>query len=276
MEREAPKTRMPEHEISQTSVSQIFPKQKVMAHTEAFAYLRVSTRRQDSENQRMQIGKYAEARGITIKEYDWYTDDAVSGSIPPMQRPAFKDMMDYLEDLKAKDPSNLPTHVFVYEVSRLGRNLWEVLEAIKMIEKYSTLISTSPKESFWSIEDGSIRNLIILIVSWAADREREMLIQRVHEGVDRAKEEKRHFGNVPLGYDIHRCKVGVCIETPGEQCEEHGRLFLTVDGRAVLEMLKVNANLRPRDLKSAVSPSLETNYQLFALLRNVKKFGETN
>lgn len=237
----------------------------------AFAYLRVSTRKQDIENQRLQIGKYVETHALEIGEDSWFLDDAVSGTIPPMQRKGFKDMTEVLEALESTEKDKLPRYILVYEISRLGRNLWEILEAIKSIERYSMLISTSPKESFLSIEDKSIRNLLLVVISWAAQREREMLIQRVQEGVAMAREKNRHSGNIPLGYDIHRCGVGICVKDPKDQCELHGKLLFTPDGRRTHELLVANQDMKPRQLKGEVS--VDGDYGRWALIRNVRKFG---
>lgn len=237
----------------------------------AFAYLRVSTRKQDIENQRLQIGRYLQTHALEIGEDYWFLDDAISGTVPPMQRKGFRDMMELLEALEATEKDKVPKHILVYEISRLGRNLWEILDAIKSIERYSLLVSTSPKESFLAIEDKSIRNLLLLVISWAAEREREVLIQRTQEGVAMAKEKHRHSGNIPLGYDIHRCEVGVCVNDAKVQCELHGKLLFTADGRRTYELLAVNPKLRPRELKGDVS--MDNDYQRWALIRNVKKFG---
>jgi len=237
----------------------------------AFAYLRVSTRKQDVENQRSRIVKYSLGHAVQVTDGDWFVDDAVSGTVAPMERKGFRDMMELLEGLATTDKERLPKRVLVYEISRLGRNLWEILDAIKAIEGYSMLVSTSPKEAFLTIEDKSIRNLLLLVISWAAERERELLVQRTLEGVARAKELNRHAGNVPLGYQIHKCKVGVCVPSEKEQCDVHGKLRFTADGRIVFEMLEENPELRPKMLKQVTSA--ENDYQRFALIRNVRKFG---
>lgn len=251
-----------------------------------FAYLRVSTRKQDVLNQRLQIRNYVQSHAFTIGETDWYVDDATSGTIAPMEREHFKDMMEYLEVISKDDPQSMPKHILVYEISRLGRNLWEILDAIKSIERYSVLVSTSPKESFLSIEDNSIRSLVLLIISWAAEREREILVQRVQDGVEKAQSEERHSGNLPLGYEQHLCRedvTGTKCEISGlpfvirkaigaGKCELHGKLNLSKDGKMVYDMLQSNPALKPRQLKTVLT--FENDYQRFAIIRNVRKFGQ--
>ena len=63
--------------------------------------------------------------------------------------------------------------VLVYELSRVGRTFWDTLDAIKAIELYAPLISCSPRETFLQSTETSIRKLMIGILTWVAERERE-------------------------------------------------------------------------------------------------------
>ena len=61
------------------------------------------------------------------------------------------------------------------------------MDAIKAIEAYAPLISCSPRESFLQMTEPSVRKLMIGILTWVAEREREMLVQRTKDGSSRAK-----------------------------------------------------------------------------------------
>lgn len=239
----------------------------------AFAYLRVSTRKQDTENQKLQITNYCKSHDIAIGENDWFVDEAKSGTVAPMERESFRDMVEYIQTLK-NNGERLPAKVLVYEVSRLGRTFYEIIDVMRVFDKDIgiPLIATSPKEQALNIEEKSLRKAVFSFLAVFAEMEREHLVQRTIEGLERARGEDRHIGNVPLGYDIHRCEVGKCIKDPRDQCPEHGKLSLTTDGRTVLDMLSGNPNLKPRQLRNVVRA--ESDYQRFALIRNVKKFGE--
>ena len=52
--------------------------------------------------------------------------------------------------------------------------------------------------------DLEIRKLIIAILSWVAERERELLRQRTKEGMARAKAEGKHVGRPPKPIDWRR------------------------------------------------------------------------
>ena len=84
--------------------------------------------------------------------------------------------------------------VIVYEFSRVGRTFWETLEAIKSIEEFAPLISCSPKEIFLQTTDISVRKLMIGILTWVAEREREILIQRTRDGMQRARISGKRIG----------------------------------------------------------------------------------
>jgi putative DNA-invertase from lambdoid prophage Rac len=151
----------------------------------AFGYLRVSTDEQTVLNQKLVIEKWAQDNDYKI--LDFFEDSAISGKIPAIDRPAFMEMLSLVR-------SDRVDSVIVYELSRVGRTFWETLDAIKSIEKYSPLISCSPKEIFLQTTDPSVRKLMIGILTWVAEREREMLIQRTKDGMVRAKMAGKNIG----------------------------------------------------------------------------------
>jgi DNA invertase Pin-like site-specific DNA recombinase len=144
----------------------------------AFGYLRVSTDEQTILNQKLFLQKWALEHDYTI--IDFFEDTATSGKIPAVKRKAFNELLAIARDA-AVDA------VLVYELSRVGRTFWDTLDGIKAIEEYAPLISCSPKESFLENTETSIRRLMIGILTWVAEREREMLVQRTKDGMSRAR-----------------------------------------------------------------------------------------
>ncbi|MEP6574948.1 MAG: recombinase family protein [Nitrososphaerota archaeon] len=144
----------------------------------AFGYLRVSTEEQTILNQRIAIKKWASDNEYEILEF--FEDASVSGKVAAINRPAFREMLEIVRNEQVDA-------VIVYELSRVGRTFWETLDAIKAIEEYAPLISCSAKEVFLQTTDPSIRKLLIGILTWVAEREREILIQRTKDGMIRAK-----------------------------------------------------------------------------------------
>ena len=144
----------------------------------AFGYLRVSTEEQTILNQRIAIKKWASDNDYEILEF--FEDASVSGKVAAINRPAFKEMLEIVRNEQVDA-------VIVYELSRVRRTFWETLDAIKAIEQYAPLISCSAKEVFLQTTDPSIRKLLIGILTWVSEREREILVQRTKDGMIRAK-----------------------------------------------------------------------------------------
>ena len=144
----------------------------------AFAYLRVSTEEQTVQNQKMALEKWAQGNDYQI--LDFFEDSAVSGKVPATQRRGFQDMLELVKTAGVDA-------VLVYELSRVGRTFWDTLDAIKVIEQYAPLVSCSPRESFLQTTEPSVRKLMIGILTWVAERERDMLVQRTKDGMVRAK-----------------------------------------------------------------------------------------
>jgi DNA invertase Pin-like site-specific DNA recombinase len=151
----------------------------------AFAYLRVSTEEQTVQNQKLALEKWAQLNGYLILDY--FEDPAISGKIPATQRRGFQEMLELVR-VAGVDA------ILVYELSRVGRTFWDTLDAIKAVECYASLISCSPRESFLQTTEASIRKLMIGILTWAAERERELLVQRTKDGMHRAREAGKEIG----------------------------------------------------------------------------------
>lgn len=151
----------------------------------AFAYLRVSTEDQTVMNQRLSLQRWAASHDFQI--IDYFEDSSVSGKTPATTRPGFKELL----NLVARE---LIDAVLVYELSRIGRTFWDTLEAIKAVEQYTPLISCSPRETFLQTTEPSIRKLMLGILTWVAERERELLVQRTKDGILRAKSVGKKIG----------------------------------------------------------------------------------
>src|SRR6478609_10775617 len=151
----------------------------------AVAYVRVSTGEQTVLNQRLAIDRWALEQGYHVIYY--FEDSAISGKIPAILRQAFKDMLELLKQDRVDA-------VLVYELSRVGRTFWDTLDAIKAIEEFAPLISCSPRETFLQTTEPSVRKLMIGILTWVAEREREMLVQRTRDGMSRARAAGKEIG----------------------------------------------------------------------------------
>ena len=158
----------------------------------SFGYVRVSTDEQTILNQKLFLQKWAKEHDYII--IDFFEDSSTSGKIPAVKRKAFQDLLAIAKDASIDA-------VLVYELSRVGRTFWDTLDAIKAIEQYAPLISCSPRESFLENTEPSIRRLMVGILTWVAEREREMLVQRTRDGMARAKASGAVVGRPRKAFD---------------------------------------------------------------------------
>jgi len=156
------------------------------------AYVRVSRADENVQNQIQAIKRFIGTE--KAEKVRFFVDIGVSGIIEPEKRDGFGEMLNFIQAVRTLHPS-AQILLFVYEVSRLGRNFLETLNLIHRFEHELgvRILSVSEKEQFMNIQDRGIRNLILSILAWVADREREVLRERTKEGMRRAKAEGKHI-----------------------------------------------------------------------------------
>lgn len=195
----------------------------------AYAYIRVSLSEEKPENQKLAIEKWARENNYSIIK--WFKDIGVSGAIPPWERPGFKQLLETVR--------NDPKPVLIYELSRIGRTFYETLRGLQELEMMnSPVIPVSPKESFLQNLDYQVRKLILAVLVWAAERERELLRQRTIEGMLRAKAEGKHIGRPRKEIDWRKFKE---YRKKGLSLRDVARL-LNVSYSTLLRRLKERSN----------------------------------
>jgi DNA invertase Pin-like site-specific DNA recombinase len=148
-------------------------------------YVRVSTADQTVVNQKMALTEYAEKHKLQILNF--FEDEAISGTVAPLERKGFKQMMDYIR-------TNKVDHVLIFDLTRIGRTFWDTLVAIREIERYSVLNAASSKDSFLNLGQESMRQIFVSMLAWFAERERDLLIERIRAGLARAKSQGIQLG----------------------------------------------------------------------------------
>ncbi|RPJ50982.1 MAG: recombinase family protein [Methanobacteriota archaeon] len=157
-----------------------------------FGYVRVSREDQNADNQVQLILKEG------VKRSNIYIDH-LSGITVNKDRPGFAEL---LHGLKGKEAT-----LYVFEISRIGRSFLDTLSTIQDLESRGIRIwSLSPAESWSRIEDRKLRDLMLSIFSWVADRERESLIERTKLGIARAKSEGKILGRPERKLPIAKIK----------------------------------------------------------------------
>ncbi|ELK5289337.1 recombinase family protein [Salmonella enterica] len=146
-----------------------------------FAYCRVSTTEQTTENQVQAIG----AAGFTIEEYR-IVEESISGSVCAMQRPKFCALVDKLE------PGD---RLVVLKLDRLGRDNIDVQNTINMLLGMGVQVTCLdlPVPDLSS----SAGKLMRQLMGAFAEFERDRIIERTNEGIARARAEGKTFGRPP-------------------------------------------------------------------------------
>lgn len=164
----------------------------VMLELNKVGYARVSTSEQETDNQL----KVLMEAGIP-SDYI-FIDKGVSGTISADKRPGFQRLLAYLEENKSKIK-----FLYVVEMTRLGRNTLETLNFIDRLEKENVMVwSLSPKEGFTRTEEKTNRQLFIMLMSWFSERERDNIVRRTKEGLDRARAEGKLLGRPKADIDF--------------------------------------------------------------------------
>lgn len=162
-----------------------------------YGYIRVSTRDQNEERQRLAMGE------LEIPEKNLYRDHQ-SGK--DFDRPQYRKLV---RRLKRDDV------LYIKSIDRLGRNYREILEQWRVLTKEKRvdirvldmpLLDTRQGRD---LMDTFIADLVLQILSFVAQSERESIKKRQAEGIAAAKARGVKFGRPPLPlpenfHDVHR------------------------------------------------------------------------
>ena len=145
-----------------------------------YGYIRVSTDRQDTENQKLGINEKAKLLGFEIQE--WISDDGVSGTKEPDKRLLGK----LLKTVKQGDI------IISSELSRLGRNLFMVMRILEHCMKSGVKVYTV--KDGYELGDNVTSKVLAFAFALAAEIERDMISKRTKEALARKKAEGVHIG----------------------------------------------------------------------------------
>lgn len=154
-----------------------------------FAYCRVSSQEHTTENQRKEI----EAAGFSIRPQR-LIEEQISGSVAASERPGFTRLLDRMETGDV---------LIVTKLDRLGRNAMDVRKTVKQLATSDIRVHclalggvdlTSPAGK-----------MTMQVISAVAEFERDLLIERTHSGIARAKTAGKRFGRPPaLNHEQHK------------------------------------------------------------------------
>jgi len=159
---------------------------------EKIGYVRVSTMDQNPENQTRQLIEAGVVQDCI------FIDRGVSGTRSPHERPSFSRLLSFIGEHKGT-----VKYLYVVEISRIGRTTLETINIIAELDKMGVMLwSLSPNESFTRYEDKPIRDILTMVLSWVAQRERDNLVERTKDGLDRARAEGKVLGRPRADIDF--------------------------------------------------------------------------
>jgi DNA invertase Pin-like site-specific DNA recombinase len=164
-----------------------------------YAYLRVSTDRQDVANQRHGILEYANAYGLAPVAF---VEDAASGRLAWRERA--------LGRLLCSCASAGDVVIFA-EISRMARSTLQVLEMLELCMQRELHIHIAKQRM---ILDGALNSRIsATVLGLAAEIERELIAERTREALAKRKAEGKPLGrprgvtNAALKLDVHASAI---------------------------------------------------------------------
>lgn len=146
-----------------------------------FAYCRVSTLEQNTENQQREI----EAAGFSVLPQR-VIEEHISGSVSACERPGFSRLLDRMESDDV---------LIVTKLDRLGRNAMDIRKTVEQLAELGIRVHclalggvdlTSPAGK-----------MTMQVISAVAEFERDLLIERTHSGIERARKAGKRFGRPP-------------------------------------------------------------------------------
>jgi DNA invertase Pin-like site-specific DNA recombinase len=145
-----------------------------------FAYGRVSTKDQTTENQRLEI----QAQGYNV-DY-WYADEGVSGKVSANQRPEFAALLKQIRNGEK---------LVVTKLDRLGRDAIDVMATINALaaRNIEVIVLQLGKLDLTS----AAGKLMLKMLAAVSEMERDLLVERTHAGLERAKAEGKTLGRTP-------------------------------------------------------------------------------
>ena len=193
-------------------------------------YARVSSvgDRQSTARQVADLTQYATTNGMTINEI---FEEHISGAVKNEERPVLCECLDYCI-------ANGINTLLISELSRLGRNVDEVLANVKRCKDNNLNIYFQKENISIFQADGSknpFLNIFVSVLGTCAEMEREAIKFRLDSGLKRYREQGGKVGR----------KVG-SIKTKEQKQEEYAK---------VLRCLKQGKSIRDTSVLCGVSVS---------------------
>jgi putative DNA-invertase from lambdoid prophage Rac len=175
-----------------------------------FAYCRVSTTDQTTQNQSREI----QAAGFAIQPHR-LIEESISGSVAAKERPGFNKLIDRMESGDV---------LVVTKLDRLGRNAMDVRATVEHLSESGVRVHCL---ALGGVDlTSSAGKMTMQVIAAVAEFERDLLIERTQAGISRAKAAGKQFGRPPALNAEDRAEV-VKRLAAGSNVSELAREFKT-------------------------------------------------
>ena len=162
-------------------------------------YIRISTDKQNLENQKHKILEYAHNNNIKIDEF---VEIEISSTKSSKSR-----LIDELFETMESGDTLITT-----ELSRLGRNMLQILSLVEKFNAANIKLIFVNQPELSTNQNDALSSLLISIYGYFAQTEREILSVRTKSGLAAAKANGRVGGRkkgqiVKSKFDVHREKI---------------------------------------------------------------------
>lgn len=145
------------------------------------AYVRVSTTKQDVENQKLTILDYANSHDMKVDE--WFELEASSRKSTKERR--IDELLDILEDGDT---------LIVSELSRLGRSLSQIVLLVDVLKKKGITLITIKDGLKLNGENDIASKVQVALFGLMAEIERDLISERTKQGLAAAKAKGKQLG----------------------------------------------------------------------------------
>lgn len=161
-----------------------------------FAYGRVSTTDQTTDNQKLEIEK----SGHRINY--WFADEGISGKVSASQRPQFRALLDKIRDGET---------LIVAKLDRLGRDAIDVQQTLRnLAERHIKVFVLQLGETDLNSSAGK---LLVTMLAAVAEMERDLLIERTQAGLQRAKADGKQLGRKPKLTESDKAAIKAALDS---------------------------------------------------------------
>ena len=149
-----------------------------------YVYIRFSSSHQDELQQKFELDEFAKQKGLTIDSFE--KDEGVSGGVSYKQRNLYK----LIRKMKPGDT------IITTEISRLGRSMGDLnmLVTQELKPRRLRLIVAKMGLDLDCSNLKAVDEMIIFAFGFAAQTEKEMIVQRTQSAIDARKEAIRTQG----------------------------------------------------------------------------------